>query len=359
MAIDSIEISGYKSIKQMKLDLSAINIFIGANGSGKSNFISFFEFLNHLYEQKLEEYIALRGGQDKILFQGRKTTSILKSHISFADGENGYSFSLSAGEDKMIFTQENLWFKNNPWSMTSYTSKAKVKTNSKGRGEYINRYLKSFRKYHFHDTGSNSPMSQMSNIHNDIYFLYQEGDNLAAFLFDIKVNEPIIYGRIVKNIQSIAPYFSDFYLEPNENGFIRLQWQDKYGATIYGPADLSDGTIRFIALSVLFLQPSLPETIIIDEPELGLHPFAIAKLAGMIKSATSKGAQVILATQSVDLINHFEAKDIVTVDQVNGESVFNRLNEENFERWLDEYNIGELWQRNIIEHGQPNFEDGL
>lgn len=354
MAIDSIEIEGYKSIKKAELQLRPLNILIGSNGSGKSNFISFFEFLHHLYEQKLEEYISLGGGQEKILFQGSKVTSKIKAHLSFNSGVNGYSFTLTSGVDNMIFTEENLWFRNNPWSMTSYSSQAKVKTNNTGRGEYINKHLRSFRKYHFHDTGRNSPFSQTSHVDNDFYFLYEEGNNLAAFLNFIKGFDEIVYRRIIKTIQSIAPYFSDFYFQPNENGYLRLQWQSKYNSTIYGANDLSDGTIRFIALSTLFMQPNLPSSIIIDEPELGLHPFAIAKLAGMIKSVTSKGVQVILATQSADLVNHFTANDIVTVDQINGESVFNRLNEENLEKWLEEYNIGDLWQKNIISSGQPS-----
>ncbi len=354
MAIDSIEIAGYKSIKHIKLDLTPINILIGSNGSGKSNFISFFEFLFQLYGQKLEEYISLRGGAEKFLFQGYKSTTHIKAHLSFNGGVNGYSFTLQPGDEKMIFTEENLWYLNDPWSMTSYSSKAQVKTNKKGRGEYVNRFLRSFRKYHFHDTGRNSPFSQMSHIDNDSYFLYEEGDNLAAFLYNINKNDEIVYSRIVKTIRTIVPYFSDFYFQPNENGFVRLQWQSIYESNIYGSNELSDGTIRFIALATLFMQPALPKTIIIDEPELGLHPFAITKLAGMIKSVTAKGAQVILATQSADLLNHFEAKDIITVDQENGESLFNRLDDENLQLWLDEYNIGDLWQKNVISKGQPS-----
>jgi len=103
------------------------------------------------------------------------------------------------------------------------------------------------------------------------------------------------------------------------------------------------------------MQPNLPTTIIIDEPELGLHPTAIAKLAGMIKSVSAKNCQVIIATQSTDLISHFLPQDIITVDQVDGESKFKRLNNEELHEWLDEYTIDDLWKRNIITTGQPNY----
>ena len=352
--MDYIEIQGYKSIKYVKLDLAPINILIGANGSGKSNFISFFEFLNKLYERNLQEYIALKGGQEKILFQGSKVTDKISSHISFHNGVNGYSFTVQAGEGDMVFTSENLWYHDNPWSLTSYSNEAKVKTNDKGRAKYINQYLNSYRKYHFHDTGKNSAFTHTSHVDNDSFYLYEEGGNLASFLFSIFNLNKIVYNRIVKTIQSIAPFFSDFFFKPTNDGFLRLQWKSKYSSTIYGVNDLSDGTLRFIALSVLFLQPNLPSSIIIDEPELGLHPFAIAKLAGMIKSVAGRNTQVILATQSADLVNHFNPEDIITVDQVKGESQFNRLNNETFESWLVEYSLGDLWQKNIISGGQPN-----
>jgi predicted ATPase len=193
----------------------------------------------------------------------------------------------------------------------------------------------------------------MSHIENDSYFLYEEGQNLAAFLYTIREENKTVYNRIVKNIQSIAPFFSDFFLQPNAEGFVRLQWQDRYSSNVYGASDFSDGTMRFIALTTLFMQPELPQTIIIDEPELGLHPFAITKLAGMINIVANRGSQVIVATQSADLVNHFKAEQVITVDQVDGESLFKRLSADELSHWLDEYSIGDLWQRNIIQGGQP------
>ena len=215
--------------------------------------------------------------------------------------------------------------------------------------------MEGFRKYHFHDTGTKSPFTQMSHIENDIYYLYEKGENLAAFLYNIQMVNPKVYQRIVSTIQSVAPYFSDFFFQPNKENYIRLQWKDKFSNVVYGVNDLSDGTIRFIALATLFMQPELPQTIIIDEPELGLHPAAISKLAGLIKSVASKQCQVILATQSTDLISHFEPEDIITVDRISGESVFRRLDSESLSVWLDEYTVDDLWKRNIITSGQPNY----
>ncbi len=357
--MEQINIKGYKSIKEVNLILRPINILIGANGSGKSNFLSFFEFLKNVYQRNLQEYVALRGGVEKFLHKGEKNTEEISTKLSFKN-TNGYSFTLRKGEDRFIFLKEGLWYDNpyytNPMDIASLGPESTLKSASVKRADYIRKYLNSLEKYHFHDTGENSPFNRESSTENDKFFLYNKGQNLAAYLFSIYNEHRLVYNLIVKTIQSIAPYFLDFIFRPENNGSIRLRWQSRHSSSIYGPNDLSDGTIRFIALTTLFMQPSLPQTIMIDEPELGLHPSAIAKLAGMIKSVAKKNCQVIIATQSTDLISHFEPEDIITVDQVNGESVFERLSSETLSQWLEDYTIDDLWKRNIISSGQPNYE---
>lgn len=354
--MDYIEISGYKSIKSERIDLMPINLLIGANGSGKSNFISFFDFLNRLYNRNLNEYIALTGGENKILHKGQKVTDSISFKVEFEKGNNGYSANLRLGTEGLVFTEERLIYKSDLGIDISRSEReARIKTTDNYRAKYVIKYLNGFRKYHFHDTSDKSPFTILSHIENDVYYLYNNGANLAAFLYEIREREKIVYNKIVKTIQSIAPYFLDFNFIPNNENFIRLQWKDKYSDTVYGVTDLSDGTIRFIALTVLFMQPKLPDTIIIDEPELGLHPGAIAKLAGMIKSVAAKGCQVIIATQSTDLISHFSPNSIITVDQIDGCSKFNRLDADKLQEWLEDYTVDDLWKRNIITTGQPNF----
>lgn len=354
--MDYIKIKGYKSIKEEKIRLKKINLLIGANGSGKSNLLSLFEFLNRLYDQKLNEYIQLHGGENKFLHKGKKNTAAISLKIEFNNGINGYEVLLTSGSEGFIFTQEILYFQGSGWDIHSAYKEAKVKDHNEGmRAGYIRYYLNGLRKYHFHDTSPNSAFTQLTNIENDVYYLYSDGSNLAAFLYNMKANNKIAYKLVIKTIQSIAPFFSDFYLHPNKENYVRLQWTDKFSDNIYGVNEFSDGTMRFIALTTLFMQPNLPNTIIIDEPELGLHPTAIAKLAGMIKSSSAKGSQVIIATQSTDLISHFTAEDVITVDQIDGASKFNRLSTEELSDWLEDYTIDDLWKRKIITTGQPNF----
>ena len=350
--MDKIVIEGYKSFKSIELELKPINILIGSNGSGKSNFLSFFEFLNRIYEQKLTEYVALNGGIDKYFFQGGKVTEAIKAAVYFE--RNSYTIELRDGNGKFVFTKEAFGYNSSYTYIGHFNNEAQIKAyNGLTRGDYIKNYLSEIKKYHFHDTGKSSPFTKDSHIINDSYFLYEKGDNLAAFLYGIQKNNPVVYKRIVKVIQSIAPYFSDFYFNVSPSETVRLQWTDKYSSTTYGPTDLSDGTIRFIALTTLFLQPNPPKVIIIDEPELGLHPMAIQKLAGLIKSVSGKGTQIIIATQNCDLISQFNAENVVTVNQINGETVMKRLNDEELRNWLDDYTLGELWKQNLLKGGQP------
>ncbi|GHV52408.1 hypothetical protein FACS1894181_15480 [Bacteroidia bacterium] len=152
------------------------------------------------------------------------------------------------------------------------------------------------------------------------------------------------------------PQFKDFYLEPNGKGYVSLKWLDIYpNDYIFLPEQFSDGTIRFIALAALLLQPeqTIPSVIIIDEPELGLHPSAIRQLAEMIKEA-SMHTQVIVATQSPGLVDEFEASQVTIIesDNKNGCSTARKLNEDELKDWLENYSLSELWDKNVIG-GRP------
>ncbi|MFK8164731.1 MAG: AAA family ATPase [Lewinella sp.] len=350
--MDRINIQGYKSLADVTLDIKPINILIGGNGAGKSNFLSFFDLLKAYEEGRVSPFVEKRGGLNRFLFHGEKETDEISYRISFANSHATIGGSIAAGyggSSEIVSTSVGLGRdqdKNAPFGFESEMKNGSVEEKGK-------EYLRSVSNYHFHDTGSSSPFSRSSHIENDIYFLYSDGSNIAAYLFHIQETNRKAYDRIVKNIQSIAPYFLDFFLQPIEGKFIRLQWRDKYSEYIYGVNDLSDGTIRFVALSVLFLQPKLPRVLIIDEPELGLHPVAIIKLAGLIKVAAAKGCKVIAATQSPALVDQFIAEDIVTVDNENGASRFRRLDESQLKLWLEDYSLGELWERNVIDKAQP------
>lgn len=350
--LQQIKIEGFKSIKAMDLKLSPINILIGSNGVGKSNFISFFKLVNNIYEQQLQRY-SMISGVDNLLHYGRKVTSEIKGCLNF--GNNAYSFDLSPTENDFLFiTIEKSYYypaPNNLYFFNMNLQESLIKDSSTMRDKYLSNQLESYKIYHFHDTSISAPLRSRANI-NDNRYLKEDGGNLAAYLYYLQEKHPKNFKRIERVIQSVVPFFERFNLAPSslDEEKIILEWTEKqHPETYFNANHLSDGSLRFIALVTLLMQPKLPKVIIVDEPELGLHPSAINKLSGLIKSAAAKGCQIIVSTQSVTLLNNFDADDIITVDKEDNQSVFRRLDKESLSNWMDDYSIGELWTKSVIK----------
>ena len=348
--LNEIKIKGYKSIKDLSLELKPINILIGANGVGKTNFISFFRLVNNIYEQRLQNY-TMQNRADGLLYYGIKRTKEITGYLSFSS--NAYSFTLQPRDNgSMFIAREDSWYEGSSYGYAN-VDESYIKKSTTFRDKWLRDYLQSYKIYHFHDTSKGAPLRSVADV-NDNRILKEDGGNLPAYLYLLQQKHPKTFRRIELVIQSIMPYFERFDLEPQAlDNKIELVWNDvQFPDKYFAANDLSDGSIRFIALTTLLLQPNLPKVIIIDEPELGLHPVAITKLAGMIKSAAARGCQMIISTQSVSLINQFDADNIITVDRKDGQSVFNRLDKNTLESWLENYSIGELWTKSII-NGQP------
>lgn len=359
-AVKEIEIYGYKSIAECKLPLRDINVLIGANGAGKSNFISVFRLLNNLVQENLQNFVAQEGGASRLLHFGRQVTEELSFKFSF--GENGYSCMLQPTDDDNLFFAEEVvsfWRKSQGYSQPYIehlqtgtretglidTSKASKKV---GIADHVIRSFTSWQVYHFHDTSRSAKVKQTGDI-EDNKFLRHDASNLAGFLFFLSQKHSKQYQKIVRTVRLIAPFFKDFVLEPsrlNENK-IRLEWIQEGSDNYLDASQFSDGTLRMISLATLLLQPNPPATIIIDEPELGLHPYAIEILSSLLKAASSI-SQIIISTQSVPLVDTFDASDIVVVNQKDGISRFERLQEESLDIWLQDYSLGEIWAKNLI-----------
>ena len=335
--LSRIVIKGYKSIKDCDLELSNINVLIGSNGAGKSNFISVFTLLYHIVMQNLQRY-SKQKGSSTLFYNGIKSTNSIILEFEFP--KNQYAFELGMSENNNLFIYDR--------SLNSHISKTIG-------GEYVGYDIFSlpeaqWRVYHFNDTGTTSKIKTEHNLSHSQVLMW-DASNLAAFLYRLREHYETEYQKILKTVQRIAPYFKDFVLKPEEgnNELIFLRWQEKGCDDIFNPSQLSDGTLRFICLATLLLQPAAlqPATIIIDEPELGLHPYVITILAELIKKAAAK-KQIIVATQSVELLDHFEPEDVIVVDRSENGSEFKRLGTEQLGAWLEDYTLGELWNKNVL-----------
>ncbi|MBS3964586.1 MAG: AAA family ATPase [Methylomonas sp.] len=350
-----VKIEGFKSISSAELTLGDINVIIGANGSGKSNLIGVFRLLERVLTHNLQLYVASE--PDRFLHHGRKTTPALA--LDFVFDENAYGFKLKTAQDRLIFEYERVeysgfWNYGEPIAAGHKESKLEDAAQS-----YHNKIpmhvfpkVRNLVVYHFHDTSDTSPAKQTCDLSDNRSFR-PDAANLPAYLYWLQEKHPAQFRHIEEHIRLVAPFFDRFELAPsrlNEQK-IKLEWRQKGSDAYFDAYSLSDGTIRFICLATLLLQPKPPALILMDEPELGLHPFAIRILAEMIEAA-SKRVQVILATQSVTLLNNFEPKSVIVAENDGLKTTFNRLDEEKLKHWLDEFSIGELWEKNVLG-GRP------
>lgn len=365
--IRKLTIYGFKSIKSLpELRLGALNVLIGPNGVGKSNFVSYFRMLGEMVELRLQKWTVGQGSADRIMSYGLKETSKIKSFVEF--GLNGYEFELEPTVDGgFVFSEEKLFFDGplfgKKWiSIGSGNKESNLKktyedSKKNSEADYCYSSISSWRIFHFHDTSETAGVKRFGSI-DDSEQLRSDASNLAAFLYRLSNDVPDVYSQIRKTVQLAIPFFDDFVLKPrksraeSDDEQIRLLWRQKESNYAMWPSQLSDGSIRFICLVTALLQPDPPSTIIIDEPELGLHPYAITLLASLLRSASSR-MQVIVSTQSVPLVNQFSIDDLIVVEREKGGTVFRRHDSDEFERWLEEYSVGELWEKNVLG-GRPH-----
>lgn len=364
--LKEIKISGYKSlgtdIQPINLKMSNLNIIIGANGAGKSNFISFFQMLANMMTGALQIYVGKNGSSESLLQFGSKRTKMISAKLVFENERftDTYEFSLvKAVNDTLIFAEEVISDGKNKYELGSGQKESFLLTDeaSHASERAIRAILSGCKTFQFHDTSSEAHIRNAAYIENN-RFLMSDGGNIAAYLYMLKMKYEKYYKRIVDHVRYVMPTFYDFFLEPQilNPQWIKLQWVEKGNREyVFGPEHFSDGTLRFIALATLLLQPPelLPKVIFVDEPELGLHPQAVDVLASMVKKAT-ESTQVIMATQSPRLLDSFDYQDIIVAekDRETGCTVLNRLDEDDIKVWLDDYSLSQVWEKNIIG-GQP------
>jgi predicted ATPase len=373
--IKKITIEGFKSIRKLEnFELRSLNVLIGSNGAGKSNFVGFFRLLRELISQRLQLALAKEGGADACLYMGPKVTRQLAAKLYF--GNNGYEFVLvPTADNRLVFANEATVYtgfraSRRPISIGSGHSEAIIKDRKHVRDRdgrrsgprYVYDAVSSWVVYHFHDT---SPLAgvRLQGAINDNESLRPNAENLAAFLYRIRETNPPIYEKIRTIVRLAAPFFDDFKLRPvpANPDLIQLEWLQRDSDYFFRANQLSDGTLRFICLATALLQPSLPPTVLFDEPELGLHPYALTLLANLFQQAAKQygghiSKQVIVSTQSASLLSEFAPEDVIVVEREQRQSTFRRLDSNQLSEWLQEYTLGELWQKNVLG-GRPKSDD--
>jgi len=365
--LKNLTICGFKTIRELRdFQPGPISVLIGANGAGKSNFLSFFRLLSWMFASPgdLQHHVAISGGAQRLLHNGPAITQKIQASLNMEtdQGENEYQFGLSyAADDTFVFAHERYRFRpTGAAAETGWTELGAGQREAKvldwggawrRTAGTIPSVLRSCLVYHLHNT---SPTARIRGKwqKTDNRWLKEDAGNLAPFLLRLREEAPAYYRRIVENVHLLVPFFADFELDGGRDALL-LQWREHGSDLVFDVSQASDGSLRAMALVTLLLQPEedLPAVLILDEPELGLHPYAIDIIAGLLRAA-SNHTQVIVATQSAALVNCFEPEDVVVVSRSGMESTFERQSTDKLDDWLDDYSLAELWEKNVIG-GRP------
>ncbi len=360
-SLDRLTIRGFKSIRELTdFDLRNLNVFIGGNGAGKSNLVDFFRLLHSIINGSLNQFVQDRGGVCDLLYNGRKVTQEMFFQARF--GIRGYQFTIKAGPSDNAFIcsearyypgQTGWWQLGDSNDATALLVKEATGNSSDSKySEPVYDAVSSWQIYHFHDTSKTAGMRHYEIVQHHKK-LDVDASNIAPYLLRLRQKEPAAYQDILNAVRLVLPFFYDFLLTEEEKGqkaVVRLDWKEKGSDYPMQPYHLSDGSIRFICLATALLQPNPPATVIIDEPELGLHPAAIAILAELMQDA-AKRTQLLISTQSAALVDYFSVEDVIVVNRKDGASTFQRLERKDYDAWLDRYSVGELWTKNVITGG--------
>ena len=364
--LERITLKGFKTIRELvDFEPRARTVLIGPNGAGKSNFISFFRMMSWALSgpDKLALHVSQQGGSRRLLHDGPARTRKIEAQLTIRTtaGENEYAFRLfHAAGDTLVFADEGYCFSRDEWQ-----SKAPLKPLGAGHKDpqlltaavedqtarVIRTLLQKIVVYQFHNTSDTARIRGKWSA-DDNRWLKEDAANIASVLYRLRTREGRYYQRIVDTIRLVLPLFSDFELEP-DCGDLMLAWRERDTDEVFNVSQASDGLLRIIALITLLLQPAqdLPDVLILDEPELGLHPSAINVVGGLIAAAATK-IQIIAATQSVALVDCFDPEDVVVVERPDRASTFKRLDPASLKEWLEEYSLSELWEKNVIG-GRP------
>ncbi len=380
-SILSLKIENLLSFGENSLEIAigSLNVLVGANGSGKSNLIEVLNLIRNTPKDFAGE-IGDGGGVAEYLWQGKPKSKRVLAVITVNSLPAGvlkplnYSLTFTRDSAHVKIVDERIQNRlpdkghDKPYLYFDFNHGRPVlnvagSSRSLKREEvdpqrsilsqrqdpdqypevtYLGKFFTSFRLYRNWEFGPDSSIRDLYSASQKNDYLEEDISNLGLMLNRLR--------SLPETSSSLIDYLKLFYsgaedvLTPIQGGLIDLRIQESGGISI--PASrLSDGTLRWLSLLAILLNPAPPPVVCIEEPELGLHPDMIGPLADLLRSASEK-MQLFVTTHSADLIDALSdtPEAVIVCDKVNGETRLRRLEKKELSSWLDTYTLGQLWR---------------
>ena len=379
MLIRRLKISGMLSFGPRGIDLpmEPLNVLIGPNGSGKSNFIEALALLQAA-PRDLSAPVKRMGGISEWLWKGDDApgTATIDVEVAVPDEEMPLRHVLEITEhsERFLVVDERIEnakpYPNRPDVYFYYRfQKGNPVINDSGgerRGlrrdtvrpeesilsqrddpdhypklHWLQQKYQGIRLYRNWDFGPDAGLRQSPRADQPSTFLTERGDNLALLLSRLRGDSRQAF---VKSLQQIYDGIEDFQVEVG-GGRADLFVVERGAGARYIPASrLSDGTLRYMALAAILLDPEPPPLVVIEEPELGIHPDVVLGIGEMLIQAAER-TQLVVTTHSRVLVNALEdyPSSVVVCGKWDGQTEMRRLDPERLEQWLEKYSLGYLW----------------
>ena len=374
---ECLHVEGYRRLRSLTVDLRPLNVLIGANGVGKTSLLEVFSLLGAGAEGRLEPRLASLGGLNEVLTRDRAThlgfdvrmTSAerapLNYHLEIAPKGQSYQIVEEAltqhsdplaptpfkhiqarGLDVRYSTPKHKGLLRPTWEHSPLETALSQVPKMYEEPERFRSRLASCGLYGLIDVSPRSPV-RLPQAMRPVTIPGPSGDDLVSYLFFLRESEPARYDVLTDTLEAAFPDFERLSFPPVAAGTLALTWTDVNFQSPMYMHQLSEGTLRFLWLAALLQSPSLPAVMLIDEPEVSLHPYLLCLLVSLLREASLR-TQLVIATHSDRLIRFLDPAEVLVCDSTEGETTVTWADTMDLERWLADYTLDELWMMNVI-----------
>ena len=359
MKLKSLAVSNFRSLADARLPLHDLNVIVGPNGSGKTALLEVLHMVHCASQRELSKFLDERGGFQAVLHRtnGRVHDALMQIRIEF----DAQSEQKSLDPDTFVMTladqtvgyvvREALLEKLTPKGNREGALRLHGGPDTATELAYfavggdasppIMKFLAGIRLYGALDVGPRS-IVRLPQTLTPAQAPGPNGEHLYSALYNLRISAPEIFERLTVLLQQSFPGFKRLELPVVGAGQVTLAWYERDSNTPFYANQLSEGTLRYLWLVTILLTPQRPPLLLLDEPELSLHPALLRLLAALLQDAALT-TQIVVATQSSDLIGWLMPEEVLIADKEDGKTLFTWAADLDLKAWLDEYTLRDLW----------------